>query len=881
MKKAFVSLFSILAGITLVSCGPRRPDSGSNSTPTSTQASTPDSTPEIESKHAITLTQVEGVTLTSDKTEAKKDETVTITISNIAVGKKVTLKATPEVEFTQGSDANTYTFVMPDNDVSITAEVISVESNVQSFNIYMRGVTNLPKGSFSVSGEARTIDQLYAGEKVTLSFSDLSSSDFPKDKDFYLYVGDEIISSKVVQGEGEDEKLSLTFDFTVPEDKTDLVLVPAAGTIDEKGVGIKIDTLPEGIKVYGVKDGDKYASGQGAYLFVKKEAGYKVSLQYKSGTSDFQNGNLDSSGFAMIPLEGETEVKFTTENVGFHKITYVGAEDIASIDGKTDFSLPETYTVGERFTVSNIVAKDGKYIESIVVTGADGAKLYESLSSPSAIYFEMPDQDVTVTFTVKDNGKITFTGWEEYLQEAPKVIDGYSLKDKEVTSAAKGKYLNVYIKPKANYKVGALAYGEGKTSTFNQDWSNAGYFSAGFTMPEGDVTLSLANISTLYTVTIENSDTEGASITLNSTGGFAKGETVNFSVVVPDKTYALKSLIATYGDKTETWTAGKGFTLNDTGSSGSFTMVDGNVSIKPVFEKVQTVDVAVTADTGVTFSFRTSVSQATVGEAGTQKLLPNDQISFNSVATPSTDSAKYVQIQVTDSNNKVTNYDPIYLSIGGDSINYNYNANFAVTGEDGATVKAIKFALVDRAAIKTTVKNDTKAKLKFTINDKVVTDLSGLKQYDKLAISFDETTFEKGYAYSYTLKDAEGNPVTANGGTDKYLLLSSNPLTLEVTQKKSYSATINIAPADSAISYQSWGMTVDGNSVYSQPTTFLEGAKVNITYITISDKSYQPYSWTLEVKVGDNTYKTDSNKILSTPLTFTVDGDVVFNFTLS
>lgn len=879
MKKAFVSLFAILAGITLVSCGPRRPDSGSNSTPTSTQASTPDSTPEIESKHAITLTQVEGVTLTSDKTEAKKDETVTITISNIAVGKKVTLKATPEVEFTQGTDANTYTFVMPDNDVSITAEVISVESNVQSFNIYMRGVTSLPKGSFSVGGEARTIDRLYAGEKVTLSFSDLSSSDFPKDKDFYLYVGDEIISSKVVQG--EDEKLSLTLYFTVPEDKTDLVLVPAAGTIDEKGVGIKIDTLPEGIKVYGVKDGDKYASGQGAYLFVKKEAGYKVSLQYKTGTSDFQNGNLDSSGFAMIPLEGETEVRFTTENVGFHKITYVGAEDIASIDGKTDFSLPETYTVGERFTVSNIVAKDGKYIESIVVTGADGAKLYESLSSPSAIYFEMPDQDVTVKFTIKDNGKITFTGWEEYLQEAPKVIDGYSLNDKEVTSAAKGKYLNVYIKPKANYKVGALAYGEGKTSTFNQDWSNAGYFSAGFSMPEGNVTLSLTNISTLYTVTIENSDTEGASISLNSTSGFAKGDTVNFNVVVPDKTYALKSLIATYGDKTETWTVdNKKFTLNGTGSSGSFTMVDGNVSIKPVFEKVQTVDVAVTADTGVTFSFRTSVSQATVGEAGTQKLLPNDQISISSVATPSTDSAKYVQIQVTDSNNKVTNYDPVYLSIGGDSINYNYSASFAVTGEDGATVKAIKFALVDRAAIKTTVKNDTKAKLKFTINGKEAADLSGLKQYDQLVISFDETTFEKGYAYSYTLKNEKGETVTTNG-TDTYLLSTNSPLTLEVSQRKAYSTTVNFDPAGSDTSNVYWSLTIDGNYMSNLPKNIDDGSKVSISSISIYSKDFDQYSWTLEVKVGDKTYNTDKNKILSTPLTFTVDGDVVFNFTLS
>lgn len=877
MKKSIVSLLTMLACVTLVSCQGRVQAGGST---TGSEIISSSSKADTDTKHKISLTQVDGVTLSSDKSEAKKGETVTVTVSNVDGSKTVNLKGTPEVEFTQGAEANTYRFVMPDSDVNITAELVAAKSFVESFNFYMRGIQNPPKGSFSVGGSLKTIDQLKAGDKVSLVFTELSASDFPKEKDFYLYVGNDVVSAKV--SEVADKGLHLSFEFTVPESKTDIVVVPAAGVVDTAGASIKIDALPQGIKVYGLKEGDKYSANQGlAYFYVHREVGYKTSFQYKEVSGEFQTGQIDSSNFASFPLTADTELKFVSENVGAHKITYVGSEDIVSIDGRNDYVLPESYTVGDTLLLSNILVKDGKYIESITITGADGKEITKLANNPTTAYLTMPDQDVTITFIIKDNGKIGFTGWEEYLQEAPKVIDGYSLLGgKEVTSAPEGKTLSVYIKPKANYKVGALQYGEGKTATFNKDFSNAGYYQASFAMPAGDVTLSLGSISTLHTITIEKSDTEGNSITLNSNEGFSEGETVNFSVDKTDPSYSLKSLVATYGGKSETWTVGKEVTLDSTGRSGSFTMVNGDLSIKPVFEKAQTVDVDVTADADVTFSFRTSVSGSTVDKEGTQKLLPNDQISISQVSTPSTASSKYVQIQVTDSTNKVTNYDPVYLSVSTNSISYNYSSSFAVTGEGGATVKSIRFALVDRPAVKVLINNDTKAKLKFSINDKDATELTALKQYDKLVVKFDETTFEKGYSYSYILKDDKGNPLSSNGA-DTYLLLTNSPLTLEVIQRKSYTATVNYTPADSDTSNVNWNMQVDGNYSSSLPKTFNEGANVVITSISISNKDYKQYAWSLEVKVGNKTYKSDNNSLLNTPLSFVVEGDVVFNFTLS
>lgn len=888
MKKAFICLLASLASIGLVSCQTETVSSKNTSTPistpistsTSTSSSTTTSSSSIETSiaHIISLKQVEGVTLTSDKTEAKKLETVTITISDVAIDKKVTLKATPSVEFTPGENANTYTFVMPDNDVTISADIVTLENTISSFKTYIRALQNKPVPTFTVNGETRNIDQIYAGDNVTLSFLNLSSSDFVEGNTFYIYVGNQVLSGKVVN---DQTSLSLTFNFVAPEEKGDLVLAAAAATVDPNGSNIIVASLPEGVKIYGLKEGDKYkVENSLAYFYIKKEVGYKVSFEYKIDNGEVQKGVIDQDGFGSIQFKGNVEIKFTSENVGFHKINYVGEENIVSINRKTDFELPKAFTVGETLLLQNIGFKEGKYLEEIVITGADGKQIGQKITS-SYIYLVMPDQDVTITFTVKDNGKITFTGWEDYLLEAPKVIDGYSLSSgKEVTSAPKGKSLYVYIKPKANYKVGGMKYGD-TTTNFYVDSSNPGYYYAYLTMPEGDVALSLTNVVLLHTVTIENADLAGASVTI-STNSFGKGDTVNFNITTPDAFYTLKSLVVTYNGKSETWTAGKEFTVNDSGRNGSFTMVDFDISIKPVFEKVQAIDVAVSLDEGVNFSYRTSVSNQNLDQTTTSaKLLPNDQISITSVTAPLSTSSKYVQIQVTDTNNEVTKYDPVYLSSNSDSISYNYSSSFSVTKENGVTIKAIKFALVDRQLINVTINNDSKIGLKFKINDKETTDLTTLKQFDKLEVTLDETTFEKGYTYSYVLKDDKGNQVTANAGKDTYLLLSNSSLTLEIAKKKTYSVTVKFTPTDKDTTYTYWGLSVDGNYVYNTPTTFLEGAKVTINSITIQDKNYNTYSWTLQIKIGDKTYTSDSNSIYITPVTFVVDGDVEFTFTLA
>jgi len=889
-KPILILAASLLAGL-LVSCGQGGENSSSSPLDSSSPTSSSSESREPEVKHSISLVQVDGVRISADKTEALKGETVTITLEYDAKSVTPTLVATPTVTFTPASTEGSYTFVMPDNDISVTATVETL-----TYKASVKYLTTSPSASeitysYIVNGAEVDPNAIKAGAEVLLTASGFGSYELSNGR-VYLYLGDEILSSDVNTDETSGT-VSVSYTFVMPAGDTELILVQAGGAIaenDSTDAYAVSYVLPEaGFKAYGAKPGDKY-TGSFSPIFVVEEGYLLEKCTYMSGDSVtpsdsylYTNGNIKYTNLYAYSIAGDVTFTLTGEYKGVKTITYVGLDNILSIGGDEDYSLPSSVTVGEDISISSVVAVDGKYLSSITVVGEDNTEITSSSGTYIYLHFTMPNQNVTVTFITATIPVITWnanTNLEECF-----VSSSYSYsdaKENQLTSATPGSYLYAYVKPMSGYKATKLTItcnGIATEKELTSEYYNTDIYSCSFTMPEGgDITIDVT-LSQVYTITVEASDLTGCTLEASSSS-YGAGEQASVTIKTPDSFYKLTSIIATYNGEPHTWTeANKDYTLS--GAYVYFTMPSANITLKGVFKETQAINFTVSISdsnvkkgsvrTGSTYSYYDATDSGTpiAGKAKAEESLN---------LTAQTDPDYYAKAVITYSDNTTETKLPSSLSVWSSYASCDFDSVSVSKSESAATVSKVEFVSVKREAVTATITNeyDTEVTLAYAINATTATSLDGLLAYDTLKFTLTKTdSAPSGYKYGIVVKDINGNELSPDS-SGQYVVPGN--ITIKVTKSVTY--TIQLSCND-GITFSYYYLYINGDFVSSYSVDSVElaiGDKVELTYFTLSVSS-----WTATITNGDKTLtytssQYDADHSSSTPYSFVVKGNVTITF---
>lgn len=918
-KPILILTASLLLGL-LASCGTGGTTDSSSPddvTDSSSPADVVDSSSPISSedpipvKYSISLVQIEGASIAADKTEAEEGETVTITISDYdAKTVTPTPVATPELTFTAdaGND-DVWTFAMPANDVSITATLETVTYGVSAK--YISQTTDAPTFAYTVDGEAADPTAIPAGASVTLvasGFSYLSAG-----KRAYLYTDTDTLSADAV--EGDDKVISVTYTFTMPTNDLDLVLAPAGGDIAEDGNTVSV-TLPEaGFKAYGYKSGDKYSNSGSFSVLFTVETGYLLdSVTYTVSGSETENSLNASSSSTVDGLYGATiyAYKFTGDVTitingtykGVKNITWVGLDGIASIGGTavSDLALPSSATVGKSISYYSVVAVDGKYVSSIVVTGADNTEI--TSSTYSSFGFTMPDQDVTITFTTATAPTFAWASTDNLDEYFVASSSGYSYSsalNNKITSAKPGDYVYAYIKPASGYKPTGVTITCGdstETKTPYSSYGVDGIYYCNFKVPTGGDTVTIdVTLSQTFTVSVGESNLTGCSLNVSSSS-YGAGETGSVTITKPDNFYKLTGLTATYDGSDHVWkeveyseydkTVG---TYYVSGSYVYFAMPSANITLTGTFEEIESVKFTVTlgdstniksakVNTKSTYSYFEATADGATGKATAE-----ESIGFTNVQC-GTDY--YVTVTVTYTDDSAETIKPSSVSIWSsyNACYYSSTDGIPVTKTSGtttATIKSVVFNAVKRDSVTATVTNgySKEVTLSYAVNDTTVTSLDSLLTYDSLAITATKTdAAESGYKYTVVVTDESGNVLEP----DSYgcYTLTGN-IKISVTKSVSYGVSV----VTDGITVSGLYFTINGTANYTNWSSleFALGDTVGFSYVYAYDSNWSSSTWTATIKTGDSTYtytatqyQAEYNGIATETFSFKVEGSVTITF---
>lgn len=903
-NKSILALASMVFVLGLTSCNKTSTTSPSTSSSESSQSSTTTSSvsstsTSVYENHSVSLTQVEGVTLAVDKEQAICGDIVTVTLSGYnATLNVVTLISDVELEFTEvetQTGVKAYTFVMPDSAVSISATVELRKYEAKAHYLISEYSSNVLTYTYTVSGKEVEADQILPNSNVNLKVSGLYSY-LTDGQVMYLYAGNSIVKGTVASETVDEVAVKYaTFDFVMPASDLDLYICKPAGIVDnDNGVAYTV-VEGDGVKVYGVNSADKYNNYSVTFFFVC-QAGYDFEI----GVTDADGKTYSAYKYTLSSVDGgyystiygvtgkALTVTVTSEYKGIRNITYVGNDAIKSVSGSEDYEWPTSYTVGKDFYVYSLTVADGQYISSITIVGADGETIKEDKDAPTSLTFIMPDQDVTITFNLANNGTITWA--EDQSKDAfdDLVIGSQysysSSKENPITSSKPGEYVYVHVKVKDGYEVTKLHYvtedGTDNEETFSSNWNDSTLYYASFRMPSGNVVLSI-DFAKKYTITIGDSKTAGCKISYAPTS-VAAGKEDYFTVSTSDKFHYLAMAVATYDGEDHIWSEENG-SLRSSGSYYYFTMPEADVTITPYFGEKETATISITAEEGISkFSISSSETWQYISSTGDLKVSATEKLTFSASIT---DSTKFLRFVLTDTNNQTHNVDPISASFGS-TTSYSYDGDgVSVTFDSGAKIKSINATLVDREKATVNITNDIKnLGISYKVNGTAVDNLDNVLVYDYIDFVLDSTKCESGYKYTVNVTDADGNALTYNQYYNSGYAVSSKTVNVATVKSVVYSSTITYSPETPAYQYITWYLNDSYSSDSLDGAEISIGDKVRISSITLYTSNYDVYDYSFTITNGDETvgtYTSDEFYALENRIEFTVKGNVTIAFTVS
>lgn len=415
-KTSKLALISLLAAISLTACGGSE-SSKPSSTPTNNtgnsqtpgKPSTP-STPEPKPSYAITATEGEGYKIEGLPETAKEGETVTFTLT-LDQGKEADSVKAGDVDCTLNDDGS-YSFTMPGKAVNVAVTVKNKKFKINSIYFDSGMSYYNPTLSFNVG------DEFEFGQKVDFTLSAASSS-------FYastlgreaIYINDEVIDLGSLGLSGSVTTVD-NLSFTMPAEDVDIYVMPKAvdmtsGDADKRVNKIVIDEAPSEIKVFSSEKflydstynyvfNSLYVARTDSYIVTK--VSYKadnvsewtelaLSMTWTDNISFISLSNLNRG-----TVTGDLHLKIEGKKVASHTLTIVNGDVV------TFTKQPAaTYVEGDPVSLS-FTEVDANKVIKYDIQGAENT----ASSTATNIIFEMPGNDVTITFSATDKGKITF-----------------------------------------------------------------------------------------------------------------------------------------------------------------------------------------------------------------------------------------------------------------------------------------------------------------------------------------------------------------------------------------------------------------------------------------------------------------------------------------
>ncbi len=508
---------------------------------------------------------------------------------------------------------------------------------------------NLSESVFSVS----VVPNAEAGDLVSVGFVSKSSYGFSsyEIQNFYLHVvsqeGEEVLRPMSTEAATE-----VYFAFTMPESDVTLYAASATNTIDETSGFTLSFEMDEELSVIGYSQEEKYSA---FYGYMVREPGYRIDkMEYHTNLdgadvwhafspSDYAfDHNYFGFYLRSYTFDYATEVTIRVEgkHVGTKKITYVDGDKV-KVDSAGGI-LPTEATPGDTVAFTYSINYANHFIP--LPPTIQGVPEEDILNNNTyQVEFIMPENDVTIAFSLLENQKITVDYDEDLFESVQTLSYGTP-----VTSLPPNAMFDVVCVPKEGYVVTSAVMNE-ETIPFSTVYNAAdGSYTFSFHMPAPYYDESLgedweptiedykipANIvleaKVGYEVALSETTEEGVSLSFPAgRSSYGEGETVSFGLSVP-KGKQIQSIVAKGEDGKEIEV-----TFDGTTRTGSFVMPSGKVGIEVVLEDAEMVTVVVDpydkncVDSTFTISSSTVTNSSFPGpDGGTLNLQVGEEMSI-------------------------------------------------------------------------------------------------------------------------------------------------------------------------------------------------------------------------------------------------------------
>ncbi|HIY50445.1 MAG TPA: S-layer homology domain-containing protein [Candidatus Olsenella avicola] len=270
--------------------------------------------------------------------------------------------------------------------------------------------------------------------------------------------------------------------------------------------------------------------------------------QYLDLVGENDPGHLDPSG----PFPGDHKLSIQQPSAGGSVSNYIG----------------EYHSPGEDVWVE-VAVHPGYVLDYVIVEGVNLVTWSEYANEPGtyAVYFTMPDNDVTVRPVII---KESVPGEEQYNVSVASSSHGRVSVDS--SKAGYGWLVNVTATPDAGYKVGSFTVTDASGKSVPTGGKDGEMY---FLMPESDVTVKVTFVLDAELSITYDKPAHGR-VTVDPSSGVKAGDRVTVALW-PDNLYIVKSV------KVTNLSTGASVALSGSGATRFFTMPDASVKLEVTF----------------------------------------------------------------------------------------------------------------------------------------------------------------------------------------------------------------------------------------------------------------------------------------------------------
>ncbi len=559
-------------------------------------------------------------------------------------GNEISIKVVPHEGYelvpnsllVNGKEIKNNKFLMPNKNVSITAEFRKITYSISK--------SNCEHGSFTVPEFA--------------NYQDVINLELAPDVGYEL---DQIlVDGKAISGNSftmpaKDVVVSVSFraiDYSITVNPSENGSIVPDKTTANVGDLITLTVNPNAtykLRDLIIKNGDSLVARQvkgNTVTFTMPAGNVTISATFAQNVNAVninptENGNVSAT--PVNALEGAEVVLTVSPTTGYKlkslKVMF-GETEISVVDNKftmpagevtviatfeiIDYTISKEETANGSFEVSKTTANYNDEI-TITVAPATGYELDQILVDEEEITgttFTMPAKDVTVKVTFK---AINFTITREGTSEAHGT---YEIQDE----AKYGEEVTITENTEEGYEAvfTVMCNGTPVTVTNNK-----------FIMPAGNVTISVSYTLASYTI-LANEECVGGSVSVVDPTSATMGETITVTVA-PEDGYSVDSVYAIYKDDND---EEKRITANPTGVENeySFIMPAGDVKIFAAFVEPKAITIVSSANGRVTADKETAFA----GEKITLTITPNEGCKLLSIEVSDGTTIEVTKVSETE-----------------------------------------------------------------------------------------------------------------------------------------------------------------------------------------------------------------------------------------